>query len=352
MSLYIYLTLFILWALFFYKFSVHWFTKKFKYLDIIQELDDPKYASYIRKDKKNWNFWEFYLVGVFLLIPRVILFLSSIFIIAFILKILSIFMNVSDYEKEQSPLFHKRSQFLIQLMNRIILFSMGFHFVDEKRIKFNEKNYPKLEKKGEIDESEVIVSNHVCMIDICYNFTKNARCFVMKESLMNIGIVGFVAKFFQGLTVNRREESSRKKLIADLHERVSNIKDKKIYNKLVIFPEGTTSNNHGLLNFKKGAFMLKSNLRIIGLKYGKRRICVQQNSISMLDNILGIFCNLYNELEVFEIDGAIGAKEGVKDEEFMNEVRKMMCQEFGFKDTGGSYREKVEFEKKYFRVIV
>ena len=259
-------------------------------------------------------------------------------------------MKVKDYEKEQSPLFHKRSQYLIQLMNHLIIFSLGFYFINENKIKFNKDKYPKLEKNGEIDESELIVSNHVCIVDVIYNFTKNQRCFVMKESLTKYPFIGYVAKVFQALTVDRKEESSRKKLISDLHKRISYIKNKKLYNKLVIFPEGTTSNNYGLLNFKKGAFILKSNLRIMGLKYSKRNFSVANNCIQMSDFLIGTLCNLYNELEVFEIDGAIGAKKGVKGEEFMEEVRRLMCEEFGFDDTGGGYREKVEFLKKYFKV--
>ena len=352
MFFYISLILFILWAIFFYKYTQYWFTEKFKYLDKIQTLEEPKYFSYIRKDKKNWNFWEFYFVGLFLLIPRIILFLSSIHIIYVFLRITNFFFKRKNFQKEQTPLYFKITQFQIKLLVRILFISFGIFSIKEKKIKFDAKKYPKLKKAGKIEESDIIISNHVCISDIMYNFTKSQRCFVMKKSLSKIPIVNFYATLYQGLIVNRGQKSSREELLLKLQKRVSEIKAGKLFNKLVIFPEGTTSNGLGLLNFKKGAFMLGANLRVIGLKYGRRRFSCENNCIGMADSFLGAFCNLYNELEVLEIDASIGKREGVEVGEFMGEVRRMMCEEFGFVDSGGSYREKVEFEKKYFKVIV
>ena len=155
----IYLTIFILWAILFYKYTQYWFTKKFAYLEKIQNLKEPKYFSYVRKEKKNCNFWEFYFVGVFLLIPRIILMISSIIIIWTMLKVLTIILKVKDYKKEQKPLFFKISQYLIQLLNRLALISLGFYKITEKTVKFKKAKYPKLKISTNHKKSQIIISN-------------------------------------------------------------------------------------------------------------------------------------------------------------------------------------------------
>ena len=70
----------------------------------------------------------------------------------------------------------------------------------------------------------------------------------------------------QCLFINRIKKG-KSDIIEKLKERDELYKKgEKVY-KIVIFAEGTTNNNKGLLKFKRGAFGLKSPLKIEYLKY-------------------------------------------------------------------------------------
>lgn len=57
---------------------------------------------------------------------------------------MQIIFNVKDLDAPLPKNFAKSTQFIIQKTIRIILFFMGYYYLYEKEIKFDEKKYPKL----------------------------------------------------------------------------------------------------------------------------------------------------------------------------------------------------------------
>lgn len=118
--LYYYIVFTIIWALPFWFYSKSIFGKRYApLLNIPKELFNlPKSKGFVRHDRKNWNFWEFFLTGTFLL-PLRLLFTVVIFITTFlVVKVLSLIVgDIKDpvnFEK-----FHQKAHPVIKIASRI-----------------------------------------------------------------------------------------------------------------------------------------------------------------------------------------------------------------------------------------
>jgi 1-acyl-sn-glycerol-3-phosphate acyltransferase len=84
-------------------------------------------------------------------------------------------------------------------------------------------------------------------------------CFVANHGVLNLPGIGRVAKAIGCIFVARDSPESRaaaKKAISD------RLTSNSAYAQLVIFPEGTTTNGRGLLQFRRGAFETTSGVSI------------------------------------------------------------------------------------------
>lgn len=89
--------------------------------------------------------------------------------------------------------------------------------------------------------------------------------------------------------------------MAKIGERVNTDFKGKKFNKLCIFPEGTTSNGKYLLEFKKGAFVNLTPLKIRVFKYSSN-FDTSYNMMRGKDSFLGITFSPINKLTVEELD--------------------------------------------------
>ena len=338
------LTLQFFYTIWFIKFASHWFGPKFEFMDSSELKSNEKYNGFMRDDKKNWSKLEFYLVGIFLLPLRIII--TSILIISAvtIIRLIGIIMKIKDFSKPLPERFIYLKTKILYIALRSILFTLGFFYIKKKKIKFNADKYKKLELK-EKHKASIIVSNHVTIIDIFYHLSYGNRCFISKEAVKNYPFIGFMAQAMNSIFINRKSKADKSKIVEILKERAMKLKTEENQNDVVIFVEGTTSNGKSILDFKKGAFILDSPIQIIGLKYnGTINICY--SCVITLDCFLSTALNFSNSLEVFEMDGCVGPKDkNLNWEEFAGETRKIFCEEFGFEDTGGCFKEKLEMEK-------
>ena len=88
-------SIFIVWFTFFTIYSIYWFTKKFEYLENSEIFKNPLYKGYVRNDKEEWSFWEFYFTGLFLLPLRFILFFLIIIMLYVLLRPFSCLLRES-----------------------------------------------------------------------------------------------------------------------------------------------------------------------------------------------------------------------------------------------------------------
>lgn len=105
------------------------------------------------------------------------------------------------------------------------------------------------------DDYSTVICNHVGWIDILYLSATTNASFVSKDSVRKIPFLGAVAQAMNHVFINRGgTKEEREQVVKVIEERQNLISKKEIKNKLLIFPEGTGTNNTGLIKFKKGPF--------------------------------------------------------------------------------------------------
>ncbi len=118
----------------------------------------------------------------------------------------------------------------------------------------------KIEGLDKIDENEkyVFVSNHLSYFDIpvlVCSIPNNIR-FIYKQSISYVPFFGWAVYLGGYVAVNRKNPRSGYNAIK---KAASIIRDKGI--SFIIFPEGTRSKDGNIGNFKRGAFLLASEVK-------------------------------------------------------------------------------------------
>ena len=119
----------------------------------------------------------------------------------------------------------------------------------------------------------IIVANHVGMIDVFILLSIGRMSFVADNAIRRFFVIGriwgYLAERIDCLFLSRSCTSSRQALRDALGARCVDIK-KGLKPHLAIFPEGTTSNGSGILNFKYGAFEGMQQVQPVTLNYSNK----------------------------------------------------------------------------------
>ncbi len=103
----------------------------------------------------------------------------------------------------------------------------------------------------------VIISNHQSVLDILLiNCLRYRFKWVSKIEINNLPVLGWYLKMADYLTVDRGDKESKEKMLAEAYDCLK----KKI--SIMLFPEGTRSNDGQIGFFKRGAFQLALSARI------------------------------------------------------------------------------------------
>lgn len=108
------------------------------------------------------------------------------------------------------------------------------------------------------------------------------------------------------------------------------------YNHLVIFAQGLTSKCNTVTSLKKGIFCLNYPIKVEGLKYFGR---IENSTcmMSIMESIVGICLNFRNRFVIKELDHLIEPACDMSWEEYSEEVRNLMCNEFGLEYGLGNF---------------
>ena len=189
------------------------------------------------------------LVGSFTLLPlRVVLLIPSVFIVWMTSNVGLIGMN------EQMPAFGYRRK--LQNFNKClvrIIMRVCFGFTS-----------PKI--TGELLPAFVApviaVAPHTSMFDFlvgCWLEPWHLCSGLVRDESRRCPILGTILRFHQMVFVSRGDSRSRGKAIRAITQRL----DGAGWGRLIIFPEGTTTNGGFLLPFKKGAFLFGSRTHFV-----------------------------------------------------------------------------------------
>ena len=102
----------------------------------------------------------------------------------------------------------------------------------------------------------IAVANHGSYLDIFVLMSQMNPSFVAKHEVINIPIIGTVAKAMQSVFVDRTDAASR----ANTFEMMKRRACTPGFPPLLVFPEGTTTNGTSLIQFQQG------NIRSISIE--------------------------------------------------------------------------------------
>jgi len=108
------------------------------------------------------------------------------------------------------------------------------------------------------EESYIFAANHQSMYDIflVYGWLDSRFKWIMKKELRKIPFVGVACEAAGHIFIDRTSPMSAKKSIDDASRKLVN------GSSVVIFPEGTRSKDGKLGKFKRGAFLLASEIKL------------------------------------------------------------------------------------------
>ncbi|XXQ36907.1 EF-hand domain-containing protein [Plasmodiophora brassicae] len=143
---------------------------------------------------------------------------------------------------------------------------------------------------------KIIVSNHVSVLD-GFALTSQVACMaVAKQEVEKIPLLGSVATALQFIFIDRGSSSARSDVLQQIKERTQ----MDGFPPLLIFPEGTTSNNTTLLRFKKGGFVASVPVQPVALKYPWEYFDPSWTNYSpqMGGTCFRLLCQVYTSVEV------------------------------------------------------
>ncbi|XP_043713187.1 lysophospholipid acyltransferase LPEAT1-like isoform X3 [Telopea speciosissima] len=271
----------------------------------LQELE-KKYAAYVRRDaygtmgRGELPLSEKILLGfalVTLLPIRLIVGMAILILYSLICHFCTLF-TVPNREEGQENYAHLRGWRRVvivhtgKFLSRALLFTFGFYWISESC-----RNADAVEKlTGE-------------------------------RSVAKLPFIGLMSKCLGCVYVQRESKSSDFKGVSGVViERVKEAHQNKNAPMMLLFPEGTTTNGDFLLRFKTGAFLSKSPVLPVILRYPYKRCSPAWDSISGLRHVILLLCQFVNHIEVTKLPVYYPSEQEKEDPIlYANNVRKLMA---------------------------
>ncbi|XVE73963.1 hypothetical protein DITRI_Ditri11bG0160500 [Diplodiscus trichospermus] len=186
-------------------------------------------------------------------------------------------------DKQNSmPKWRSRIMWVTRLCARVILFSFGYQWIRRKG------------KPAPREIAPIVVSNHVSYIEPIFYFYELFPTIVASESHDSIPFVGTIIRAMQVIYVNRFSPASRKSAVNEIKRRASC----DTFPRLLLFPEGTTTNGRFLISFQLGAFIPGYPIQPIVVHYPHVHFDQSWGLISLAKLMFRMFTQFHNFMEV------------------------------------------------------
>ncbi|KAF0695492.1 Aste57867_13685 [Aphanomyces stellatus] len=209
---------------------------------------------------------------------------------------------------------------------RLILFVFGFYYI--------KTTYP---KKKSHHKTQLIIANHIGFIDGLFF---GAQCFpsvAVRGDMGDAPIIGPVLRAMDPVLIDRKSAQGRKRAFDDIRDHMVNDK----FPPLLIFPEGTTSNQDYLTKFKKGAFAAGLPVQPVILKYPFRHFDISwPPAVSASYLLFRMLCQVYMPMEVTYMDPYVpNAAEQTNADLYAENVRQYMARAMNAKCTNHTFED-------------
>ncbi|KAH6789520.1 calcineurin B subunit-like protein [Perilla frutescens var. frutescens] len=180
------------------------------------------------------------------------------------------------------PKWRSRLMWVTRFCGRAILFSFGYHWIKRKG------------KPAPREIAPIVVSNHVSYIDPIFFFYELFPTIVSAESHDSMPFVGTIIRAMQVIYVDRFSKSSRKHAVNEIKRKASCNQ----FSRVLLFPEGTTSNGRVLISFQIGAFIPGYPVQPVIVRYPYVHFDQSWGNISILKLMFRMFTQFHNFMEV------------------------------------------------------
>jgi 1-acyl-sn-glycerol-3-phosphate acyltransferase len=179
--------------------------------------------------------------------------------------------------------------------------------------------------------------------------------FISRIEVKSYPIIGYIAQCLGSLFVDRNDKNNRGSTLVQLMEKQQRIFRDEDFSKILIFPEGTTSNATGIMPFKQGAFAAKLPIKPYILKFDPiNRISLAMDVIEMVIHIFLIICKPIHFIELLILPPFAPNDYLFKESPFSKihkvdwmiyaeTVRHVMCDASGLNKIDGNYEMKKEY---------
>ena len=224
----------------------------------------------------------FLLSGVF--------FLRLFMVIAFLgLGVLCVNLSVvGGRRRDVNTLWCSFFHFWTRVFGYLALASMGFYHIRVRG------------QRATRAEAKIFVANHVCVAEVIALFLLgDLPAFVSRVENLTLPLFRGLVTATEAIVVDRDAASSRTKTLQEIARRANDPNAAQ----LMIFPEGTCSNQRTLFTFKKGAFEPGVPVQLVCFKYPYNhfnaawtgRPCGGNDAFDLL---LRLLCQFVNRMEV------------------------------------------------------
>ncbi|ESR58433.1 Lysophospholipid acyltransferase LPEAT2 [Citrus sinensis] len=180
------------------------------------------------------------------------------------------------------PVWRSRLMWVTRVCSRCILFSFGYHWIRRKG------------KPAPRQIAPIVVSNHISYIEPIFFFYELFPTIVASESHDSIPFVGTIIRAMQVIYVDRFSQSSRKNAVSEIKRKASCDR----FPRVLLFPEGTTTNGKFLISFQLGAFIPAYPIQPVIVRYPHVHFDQSWGDVSLGKLMFRMFTQFHNFMEV------------------------------------------------------
>jgi len=191
---------------------------------------------------------------------------------------------IHGWKDKQNPMpkWRCRLMWVTRISARCILFCFGYHWIKRRGRPASRETAP------------IVVSNHVSYIEPIFFFYELFPTIVASESHDSIPFVGTIIRAMQVIYVNRFSPSSRKHAVSEIKRKASSGR----FPRLLLFPEGTTTNGRLLISFQLGAFIPGYPIQPVVVRYPYVHFDQSWGNIALAKLMFRMFTQFHNFMEV------------------------------------------------------
>ena len=191
---------------------------------------------------------------------------------------------------------------LFPLARSMLFISFGVYNIKKSKKSFSQKPQP-----DESAKAYVIVANHLGYIDILVLFSMFKASFVAKGDLERTPIIGTFARALQCMFVRKGQSLTTQLInrVKSTHEchaaRRSCPGCPSCQMKLVIFPEGTTTNGTAMVPFRSGVFNAGVPVKPVCIVFPHRHFNMSWETIRFREHLFRTMTQIVNYVELTEL---------------------------------------------------